>query len=63
MMFSKSVLSAVKNRPETTQAKAVKDRLARWRNGEFTELWKEAVDMTKKKRRREEEGRRMIGRS
>ena len=51
LMFSKCVLPATKNRPDTTQARAVKDRLSRWRNGEFTALWKDAVDMTKKKGR------------
>ena len=51
MMFTRCVLPAVKNRADLSQARAVKDRLARWRGGEYTALWREAVDMTRRKGR------------
>mgnify|MGYP006061624775 CR=1 FL=1 len=49
MMFAKCILPAVKSRPDITQARAVRDRLARWRAGEYAALWREAVDMTRKR--------------
>ena len=51
MMFSKCFLPAIKNRPDTTQAWVVRDRLGRWMNGEFSALWKDAMNMTKRKGR------------
>ena len=48
-MFAKCILPAVKSRPDITQARAVRDRLARWRAGEYAALWREAVDMTRKR--------------
>ena len=32
--------------PDTIQSKVVKDRLARWKRGEFNSLWDEAVRNT-----------------
>ena len=49
LMFAKCILPAVKSRPDITQARAVRDRLARWRAGEYAALWREAVDMTRKR--------------
>ena len=60
MMFCKSILPATKSRPDTTHARAVKDRLARWRKEEFTALWKDAVDMNEKKGRGRKENRQEI---
>ena len=48
-MFTRCVLPAVKERADLSQARAVKDRLARWRGGDYLALWKEAVDMTRSK--------------
>ena len=48
-MFAKCILPAVKNRHDITHAKVVKDRLARWRKGEYKELWQEALNLTNKK--------------
>ena len=54
-MFAEVILPAAPLRPDTTQARAVRDRLARWRQGEYAALWREAVELTKKKRRRRRE--------
>ena len=43
LMFIKCILPAAKGRPDTIQSKVVKDRLARWKRGEFNSLWDEAV--------------------
>ena len=51
-MFAKAILPAAPLRPDTSQAKAVRDRLARWRQGEYEALWREAVELTKKKKKR-----------
>ena len=48
-MFAKCILPAVKSRPDITQARAVRDRLASWRAGEYAALWREAVDVTRKR--------------
>lgn len=34
LMFAKSILPGVEQRPDTTQTRAVKEGLARWRRGE-----------------------------
>ena len=54
LMFAKCILPAVKSRPDIPQARAVRDRLARWRAGEYAALWREAVDMTRKNQRQEQ---------
>ena len=54
MMFAKCILPAVKSRPDITQARAVRDRLARWRAGEYAALWREAIDMTREGKTNEE---------
>ena len=56
LMFAKSILPAVKHRPDTNQAKTVKERLERWRRGEYRALWEEAVTMTKLKGRSRKKG-------
>ena len=56
-MFSKSILPFTKNRPDATQARTVKARLAWWRKEGFTALWKDAVDMTKMKWRGKKKNR------
>ena len=48
LMFAKCILPAVKNRPDANNASAVRDRLSRWRKGEYRALWNEAVKLTKK---------------
>ena len=58
LMFARCILPAAKHRPDTTQGKAVKDRLARWRKGEYLSLWKEAVEMSKNKGKSRRRGRR-----
>ena len=55
-MFAKSILPAVKHRPDSNQAKTVKERLARWRRGEYRALWEEAVAMTKVKGKSKKKG-------
>ena len=37
-MFAKAILPAAPLRPDTTQARAVRDRLARWRQGDYVAL-------------------------
>ena len=46
-MFVKVILPATKNTSGGSQVKVVKDRLARWRRGDYKALWDEAVEMTK----------------
>ena len=51
-MFAKVILPAAPLRPDTSQARAVRDRLNRWRQGEYSALWREAIELTKKKKKK-----------
>ena len=51
-MFARCMLPACKGKriaDAYSQSRIVKERLRRWRGGEYRQLWDEAVDMTKKR--------------
>ena len=58
-MFPRAILPAASLKSQSdgySQARQVKERLARWRRGEYRQLWDEAIKMTKNRPKPKKKG-------